>query len=231
MYTTQTRNLQLGRILMLALTLLAASGLRAQDTPVITETKINDPGLVNIYGTGFGTTPGTVMLGGVATPVTSWSDTIVQFSTFTNWSVTEPVVLTTSTGATANLMVAFISATVGSATSDRDGTAAINAVSINGGGNQAHVSPSATFTVEFNYTTVCNASSCPIALQFGLDGGSPATCFYANVKNGSKSLTLKAPASPGMHYVLFDRNQNFCQAVWDYGTPPLSQSLGSIAVY
>ena len=87
---------------------------------------------------------------------------------------------------------------MGSATTDRDGSATINSVSINGGSNQAHVSPGATFTVEFNYWTVCSGGSCRIAIQLGLNVSMPQACFYADVKKGSKTLTLKAPASPDL---------------------------------
>ena len=231
MHTTLTSNLQRGRIFVLALTFLAAAGLRAQNTPAITGTKVQSPGFVNIYGSGFGTTTGTVVVGSGPATVTYWSDTEVQFSAYTDQTATYPVSVTTSTGAIANFVVSLVSATVSSAAADRDGSATVNSVSINGGNNQAHVSPGATFTVEFNYSAVCSGSACPIAIQLGLDVSTPQTCFYAEVKNGSKTLTMKAPAAPGLHYILFDRNQNYCQAIWDYGIPPLSQSLGSIAVY
>jgi len=145
MYTTLTSNLQRGRIFVLALTLLAATGLRAQNTPVITGTKVPSPGFVNIYGSGFGTTTGTVLVGSGAATVTYWNDTEVQFSAYTNQTATYTVSVTTSTGAIANFVVSLVSATVGSATTDRGGSATINSVSINGGSNQAHVGLGATF--------------------------------------------------------------------------------------
>jgi|HubBroStandDraft_1064217.scaffolds.fasta_scaffold13819_2 hypothetical protein len=232
MQTTLTSYLKRAGILMLALPLLITSGLRAQSTPVINWMKVQSPNLLNINGSGFGTTAGTVLLSGSpVAAVTYWSDTQISVEAGTDQTLSTTVTVTTSTGATAISVASFAATTLGGAAVDRDGSATINSVSINGGGNQAHVSPGATVTVAFDYTTLCSGGSCPIAVQLGWDVGAPEACFYANVKTGAKSLTLKAPARKGIYYILFDRNQNYCQAIWDYGTPPLSQGLGSIMVY
>jgi hypothetical protein len=46
----------------------------------------------------------------------------------------------------------------------------------------------------------------------------PQPCFDADFKTGAKTVTLKAPPNPGIHYILFDRNQNYGQKVSDYGS-------------
>ena len=227
-HNTQSQRKQ-GGIFMLALALLFTACLQAQNAPVITGVKETNPGVVTIYGSGFGSQAGTVALGGFTFPATSWTDTGIVLPLPSNYvSGSTAVVVTTSTQQTASSVLAIYAATLSSAASDRDNRETIMLVGINGKGNQAAVAAGATFTVSFLYSATCT-TDCPLAIQLGLNTGSPQACFYAK-QLGSAEETLTAPSEPGIYYILFDRNQNFCNAVWDTGTPPLTQSLGTIFV-
>ena len=220
---------KLGGIHMLALALVFTACLQAQNAPVITGVKETNPGVVTINGSSFGSQAGTVALGGFTQPVTSWTDTSIVMPLPSNYgSGSTSVVVTTSTQQTASSVLAIYATTLSTAASDRDNRETIMLVSINGKGNQAVVAPGATFTVSFKYSAACT-TDCPLAIQLGLNTGTPQKCFYAN-QFGSSSQTLTAPSEPGIYYILFDRNQNYCKDAWDSGTPPLTQSLGTILV-
>jgi hypothetical protein len=101
-------------------------------------------------------------------------------------------------------------------------------VQLNGGGNQVHVSPGASVSVSFGYA----CSNCEYGMQFGLSGSTtPQACIFPPASAGASSVTLTAPTTPGLYYVVMDDNVNLCQEVWDYGTPPVAQAIGSILVY
>jgi hypothetical protein len=219
-----------GGIAMLSLALLFTAGLQAQSSPVITGVKAT-PGVITVYGSGFGSSsnPTGVLVGGATATVTSWADTLITVA-YSNTSSpgTISVVVTNSSSQSASSALTFIPPALSSASVDRDDRETITLVSINGKGNQAQVAPGATFTVAFKYSAACT-TDCPLAIQLGLNTGSPQACFYAR-QAGSSTQTLTAPTEAGIYYILFDRNQNLCKEAWDYGTPPLSQSLGTIFV-
>src|SRR5580700_8523081 len=114
MQTTLTSYLKRAGILMLALPLLITSGLRAQSTPVINWMKVQSPNLLNINGSGFGTTAGTVLLSGSpVAAVTYWSDTQISVEAGTDQTLSTTVTVMTSTGATAISVASFAATTLG----------------------------------------------------------------------------------------------------------------------
>jgi IPT/TIG domain len=198
--------------------------------PVITYVQGWGNSEIKIQGDYFGTTAGSVSVNGAPATVSSWSSTTILASNPLNWPASTLVVVTTSAGATATFSF-FRSVTVlGTAAHDHDVTETVTNVSLNGGGNQLHVSPGATVTLDLDYSA---CSDC--ALQFGFNTGEPQACFFAPVTPGTavghSTQTLTAPTTPGIYYVLFDRNQNLCAPAWDWGTPPATQALGAISVY
>jgi hypothetical protein len=125
-------------------------------------------------------------------------------------------------------------------------------VNVNGTAkNQAHFSPGAAFTVNFDYTSVGTGSYCPtcvVQLYVGLSNeavtgtasGIPANCFLSTVFNNTQqtaniTLNFTAPAASGIYYLAADSSLNFgCPSPaggLPSGNPTPNQYIGAISVY
>lgn len=124
-------------------------------------------------------------------------------------------------------------------------------VSVNGGGNQAHVSPGATFTVAFDYDSVGTGTYCPtciVQLYVGVSpevvtgaaSGVAANCYLSTIfsdqlQTGHTSISLTAPASGGFYYLAVDGSLDFgCPTPaggLPSGNPTPNQYIGAISVY
>jgi hypothetical protein len=124
-------------------------------------------------------------------------------------------------------------------------------VSVNGGANQAHVSPGATFTVQFDYTSNGTGSYCPgcvVQLYIGVSpeavtgtaSGVPANCYlntvFSNqVQSGNVRLSFTAPSTQGIYYLAVDSDLQFsCPASpggLPNGNPTPNRYIGAISVY
>jgi hypothetical protein len=118
-------------------------------------------------------------------------------------------------------------------------------VKINGGSNQAHVAPGATFTVDFDYNyTVDPCPGCIAQLYVGLSSESgPQQCPISTVAGGSPGITgalsvnLTAPTTAGVYYVGIDVSLELVcfgwgDTDWLHGAPVTNDRvIGSISVY
>lgn len=202
----------------------------AATVPVIESIYSLNSTTTGLSGTGFGATAGTVTVSGTAATVSSWSSTQVQFVLPTGGQRTVQVTLTTHAGTKTSAYLTLVPSVLASSVSDSSSLATISGVSLNGQGNQIHVSPGATVSVTASYTATSGLAGSQ-GIQFGLSTGNPAYCIYGiSSSSGGVSFGLTAPSSPGTYNILMGINSNTC-ASWDYGIPPASQSIGSIAVY
>jgi hypothetical protein len=202
------------------------SGTAQAANPTVTFAQVWAGGQINIGGRNFGTTAGSVIVNGAPAAVVSWSNTQIFVSNPLLWPVTAQVIVTTSGGLRASGSVFNPVSVLSSVAYDRDSQEMVTAVSLNGGGNQVHVTPGAAVTVDLDYGACVNC-----ALQFGFNTGAPQACFFAPASVGHTTQVLTAPNAPGIYYVLFDRNQNVCNSAWDWGTPPQTQAIGAVSVY
>jgi hypothetical protein len=221
-------NLSLTVMSSLALSLLSMTATAQQPevaAPSISWAHIKGSGQLEILGSNFGTAQGTVKVEGAIATVQSWSNTLIDVTNPLNEPATAQITVATSGGSKATGSVFNPVAVLSSASNSRD---TVTLVQLNGGGNQAHVSPGASVTVSFGYA--CN--KCTDGIQFGLSGSTtPQACIFPTASAGASSVTLTAPIAQGLYYILMDDNLNVCQPVWDYGTPPVAQAIGSILVY
>lgn len=124
-------------------------------------------------------------------------------------------------------------------------------VSINQGGNQAHVSPGASFNVQFDYTSIGTGNFCPgciVQLYVGLSpevvtgtpSGQPVACYLNTVfgnqaQTGHANITFTAPATHGIYHLALDGSLLFnCPQPaggFPSGNPSANQFIGAIAVY
>ncbi len=125
------------------------------------------------------------------------------------------------------------------------GMVKVTNVKINGGTNQAHVSPGVSFTVAFDYNyTIDFCPGCYAQLYVGLSSESGTVqCPYYGVPGASPghtallSTTLTAPTANGVYYVGVDVDLNSeCFGgggpYWPHGAPVTNDRvIGSISVY
>jgi hypothetical protein len=115
--------------------------------------------------------------------------------------------------------------------------------------NQAHIAPSAVFTVDFDYTSVGTGAFCPgcvVQLYVGLSpeaatgapSGSSNACYVNTVFNnvsqtGHVRISLTAPATNGIFYLAVDSTLDFfCHTGGlPSGNPSPTQYIGAISVY
>jgi hypothetical protein len=207
---------------------LSVSGAAQAAAPVIYFAQVWAGGQINISGNNFGTTAGSVTVKGSRATVTSWSDTQIFVSNPLPWPLTAEVVVNTTSKTRATGYLFNQVSVLPSVAHTRDSYGAVTVVSLNGGGNQIHVSPGATVTLDLDFSALNNGTD--IGFQFGFNTGAPQTCFIGN-GTGHITQTLTAPTTPGIYYVLFDSNLNYCNPSWDAGTPPQAQAIGAISVY
>jgi hypothetical protein len=205
---------------------LALSGTARAAAPTITFAQVWAGSQINIGGTNFGTTAGSVTVNGSPVTVASWSDTQIFVSSPLRWPLTAQVVVTTPAALRAVGYIFNPVSVLSSVAYDRDSQEMVTAVSLNGHGNQIHVSPGAPVTLDLDYSACVGC-----ALQFGFNTGAPQACFLAPIAVWHATQLLTAPATPGIYYVLFDRNDTACRAGWDLGTPPQTQAIGAVSVY
>lgn len=121
------------------------------------------------------------------------------------------------------------------------GNATASAVQINGGGNTAAVSPSASYEVNMNYAVASDLTIID-QLEIGLNSQLPSACAYSGVAgptgtSGNATLALTAPVLPGRYYISMDRSQDFsCLQTspnWWTGAPAnnYSRFIGVIDVH
>jgi len=119
-------------------------------------------------------------------------------------------------------------------------------VRINGGNSQAHISPGATFTLDFDFNyTLDGCPGCIAQLYVGLssDLSGPQACPYDSIPGASPgytgqiSVSLTAPTTPGVYYVGYGWSLEYYCFGWGGtnwpGGPPVTQDrvIGSISVY
>ena len=116
--------------------------------------------------------------------------------------------------------------------------------------NTAHVSPSARFTVAFDYASIGTGTYCPDCIEQyyvgvtneAVTGSSPnlgSNCFLNTVfgdteQVGNASVTLTAPAASGVYYIAISGPSlmDFCPAApGGLGAASASQYIGVISVY
>jgi len=124
-------------------------------------------------------------------------------------------------------------------------------MTVNGSPSQAHVAPSAQFTVAFDYSSRGTGPSyCPGCIEqwylgvttdavTGSASGTNEVCFISTVFNsqlqtGHISTTMTAPAAAGIYYIgLAGSSQLFScpSSTGPIGTPPANQYVAAISVY
>jgi hypothetical protein len=117
-------------------------------------------------------------------------------------------------------------------------------VHVNGGNNQAHVSPGTSFSLDFDFNNTQDwCPGCIVQIYVGLNSNSqPQVCASSVVAGaapgttGHASMTLTAPTTPGIYYIGIDRDlQFFCFGggqVWPSGPPTTTDRyIGAVAVY
>ena len=117
-------------------------------------------------------------------------------------------------------------------------------VRINGGGNQARVSPGAAFSLDFDFNNTQSwCPGCIVQIYVGLSSDpKPQVCASSVVAGatpgttGHAAVTLTAPTTRGIYYIAIERDlQFFCFGggqVWTSGAPSNRESyIGAIAVY
>jgi hypothetical protein len=115
--------------------------------------------------------------------------------------------------------------------------------------NQAHVAPAASFTVDFDFTSVGTGTFCPgciVQLYVGLSpeaatgtpSGSNVVCYlntvFGNVaQTGHQRITLTAPRTNGIYYLAVDSSLQFSclSGGLPSGNPSPTQYIGAISVY
>ncbi|MDE3155382.1 MAG: collagen-like protein [Acidobacteriota bacterium] len=133
------------------------------------------------------------------------------------------------------------------------GGTCVSGVSLNGGGNQASVSPGATVSVSFNYSSIGTGSYCPgCVVQYYVGFSHEATtnqppdtpaslnspCFINTVfgnaaQAGSTTQTLTAPSTQGIYYIALDRSLQYScigSGGLPDGQPSNNQIIGAIYV-
>jgi hypothetical protein len=111
------------------------------------------------------------------------------------------------------------------------------------------VSPSASFSVQFDYASVGTGSYCPgcvVQLYVGISpeaasgaaSGVNVNCYLNTVfgnalQTGHISMTFTAPASNGIYYLAVDSSLDFSCLTGGFptGNPSPSQYIGAISVY
>jgi len=219
----------------------------AQTAPEIEAIYYGNPNqaYLQIGGTNFGTSTGTVEIGGATFPVASWTPSLVQVvaseclngneSGCLGGGTSFRVKLTTATGQMTKATWATVDTKLASTMSSC--CLAITNVKINGGGSTAHVSPGATFIISGSYYVVDNTCpTCDDAVVVGLDTGATPSCLFHGVegpapgRTASGQTTLTAPTAKGIYRILGSRGQNGCNT-WDYGVPAIQYAIGAIAVF
>jgi hypothetical protein len=117
-------------------------------------------------------------------------------------------------------------------------------VRINGGGNQAHVSPGAAFGLDFDFNNTQSwCPGCIVQIYVGLNSNAnPQACASSVVAGatpgttGHASVTLTAPSTPGVYYIGIDRDLQFScfggGQVWPSGPPTSPERyIGAVVVY
>lgn len=199
---------------------------------------------LDIYGVNFGSTAGTLAIGGTAFPVIAWSPTQVQVSICPDGSggsyclgpsASYSVTMTTSTGHVAKTMLATVDTKLAAAMTD--GSVTVTNVKINGGTGTAHVAPGATFKITADYNIFDNGCpTCIDAVVVGLQTSATPSCFYHGIEGPAPGLTaagsatLTAPTGNGIYNIVAKFGQNGCNT-WDYSTPADGYAIGAIAVY
>jgi hypothetical protein len=217
----------------------------AESAPFIGSIQYENSTRLNVNGLNFGSTAGTVTIGGASFPWLSWSPTYIQVgialcsggtgAPCVDPASSYPMKITTATGQVAWATFATIDSKL--ASSMTDGFVTVTHVSINGGVSSAHVAPGATFTISAYYNIVDNnCPTCIDAVVVGLQTSATPSCFYEGIEGGAPghtgagSTTLTAPTVNGIYNIVAKLGQNFCNT-WDYGTPADAYAIGAIAVF
>jgi hypothetical protein len=217
----------------------------AQTAPSISAISYVNATTLSIGGSNFGSTPGTISVGGGLLPVLNWSDGGVHaavtlcaggdYSQCTSPGISYVVTVTTSTGQSATATWATLDTKLPSTVTDTYMT--ITHVQINGGGSTAHVAPGATFTISGSFNILDNSCpDCSDSVVVGLQTGATPSCLFHGVEGpapgftGAGSTKLTAPTSNGVYNIVAHVGQNGCHT-WDYGVPGNAFVIGAIAVY
>ena len=219
----------------------------AQSAPQIQAIYYENSTRLNVYGVNFGSTAGTVAIGGSTFSSLSWSPTYIQVAIAQcsggsgGPACLDPagsylVKMTTSTNQVATATLATVDTKVSTAMTDSYVT--VTHVDINGNGSSsAHIAPGATFTISAFYNIVDNnCPTCIDAVVVGLQTSATPSCFYEGIEGGAPghtgagSTTLTAPTVNGIYNIVAKLGQNFCNT-WDYGTPADAYAIGAIAVF
>jgi hypothetical protein len=139
----------------------------AHAAPEIQAVNYEDSTTVNVDGVNFGSTPGTLAIGGAVYPVISWTPTNFQVAVSLysggDWSVClwpgASFLVKMTTSASQGATATFSRGDTTLASSMTHTLITITNVKINGGGSSERVSPGATFTMSANYNILDNG--CP----------------------------------------------------------------------